>query len=73
MHIPDLLGVLPLVLLREGLEAVHNDPGVVAVVHVDAWGTHPRLHQNKIIAELKVLSILLKLLYVYVQSFGFKT
>uniref|UniRef100_A0A2M4B2S5 Putative secreted protein n=1 Tax=Anopheles triannulatus TaxID=58253 RepID=A0A2M4B2S5_9DIPT len=32
-----------LVLLGERVEAVHDDAGVRAIVHVDRWRSHPRL------------------------------
>ena len=46
VDIAQLLGVLPLVLLSKGLEALHNYARVVAVVHVDARGAHPRLNDG---------------------------
>ncbi len=52
MDVTQLLRVLALVLLGEGLEALHDDAGVVAIVHVDTRGTHPRLVKNSAVGSV---------------------
>jgi hypothetical protein len=58
VNIADLLCVLPLVLFRKGLEALHNDASIVAVVHVDTRGSHPCLQKSTSLQIKKTIKTL---------------